>query len=66
MGTKLSIQDQMDYDWMTDMFDTGQEMVISQIPNFEGAHVVKYGAGASKLVSHAVWLKYEATKHNYT
>jgi hypothetical protein len=66
METKLSIQDQMDYDWMVDMLDINHEMVISQTPNFEGNHVVNYGAGASKLVSHAAWLEYEATKHKYT
>lgn len=54
----LNIEDTMDFDWLITMHNISHDMVIDRRTNFEDKHVVNYGNGASKLVTHSAYLKY--------
>ena len=58
----LLLSDQMDYDWITDMYCIpGMQMMISEKPNCLNEHIVHYGQGASKYISHNVWLAFQTS-----
>jgi hypothetical protein len=55
----FNMADQLDYNWLVDMHELNHEMIINPLPNFERYHIVYYGAGAFKLVSHNAWLQFK-------
>lgn len=62
---KLSIADQLDLDWLTDMYCASQGMMITVVPNSLGEHIVRYGDGASKAISHECWIHWQILKAKY-
>ena len=59
---ELSLSDRFDYDWMTDMYELQYEMMTSETPNALNEHTVLYGDGRSKIISHNVWMAFQAFK----